>query len=137
MVTRSAFVASKTILLVNSAKSAMLFGILFSKFDSQTRLHHVNCSRSLERNQIGAVVSVIWWFWSSVVKQGYPNYCLQLSPTDKADACTGNPLSGIKGCEKIDEALPFLAQFFQLGLLVGSPADLFPGGVSCKSDGLG
>ncbi|XP_058179094.1 uncharacterized protein LOC131297896 [Rhododendron vialii] len=49
MVTRSAFVASKTILLVNSAKSAMLFDILFSKFDSQTRLHHVDCSRSLGR----------------------------------------------------------------------------------------
>lgn len=32
-----------------------------------------------------------------------------------------------KGMWKIDEALPFLAQFFQLGPLVGSPADLFPG----------
>ncbi|KAI8571360.1 hypothetical protein RHMOL_Rhmol01G0114100 [Rhododendron molle] len=60
-------------------------------------------------------------------RQGYANYCLRLSSTDKADACTGNPLPGIKGCEKIDETLPFLAQFFQLD----------PLGVSRKSDGVG
>ncbi|KAI8555522.1 hypothetical protein RHMOL_Rhmol01G0209900 [Rhododendron molle] len=140
-----------------SAKSAMLFGILFSKFDSQTRLHHVDCSRSLVQKSCSSRNYVLLSDFQNCDafshtnpdfsggagnvrrhwRQGYPNYCLRLSPTDKADACTGNPLFGIKGCEKIDEALPFLAQFFQLGPLVGSPADFFPGGVSRKSDGVG
>ncbi|KAG5565277.1 hypothetical protein RHGRI_001236 [Rhododendron griersonianum] len=62
MVTRSAFVASKTILLVNSAKSAMLFGILFSKFDSQTRLHHVDCSRSLVFPSNVSVSNCMYWY---------------------------------------------------------------------------
>ncbi|KAF7142762.1 hypothetical protein RHSIM_Rhsim05G0137200 [Rhododendron simsii] len=117
--------------------SVLLIGMVDEKFEHRYSKGCVMGLLTSGAKHVPTVLGLADGEFCDGVWQGYANYCLRLSPTDKADVCTGNPLPGIKGCERIEAALPFLAQFFQLGPLVDSLADLFPGGVSRKSDGVG